>query len=286
MVDELTPLRTPGTAVASCSKGLPGHVARLKGMRTMLEESLSIVHDVSVAAAVGRRALPNRLCTVFKQSLGAQRAALSWLPRLEHWQLLHATDESALQAEAAQFTRAEGPSVSAALEMRPVFVPDLRDYPCRTSPHLSEQLPDTHHVLALPLHARHTPIGVICLYYAERTQVTDTHITHAQHAAGIALEELLRWRPVHASTDCHRPVWSTDTRAARWERIHQAAAYVAAREDCATAEGLAWLQEVSARDGQSLLDVADTVLQPSHAHQEWPGAQDSPPWHAAGSVPA
>lgn len=235
----------------------------------MPEESPSIMHDVSVAAAVGRRALPNRLCTAFTQSLGAQRAALSWLPRLEHWQLLHATDEPALQAEAAQFTRADGPSVSAALGMQPVFVPDLRDYPSRTGPPLAEALPGTRRVLALPLHARHTPVGVLCLYYTERTDVTSGHITHAQRAAALALEALLRWRPVHdAGTGCRRPVWTTSTRAARWERIHRAAEYVAARQECAVAEGLAWLQKVSARDGLSLLDVADTVLQPSRAHHD------------------
>ncbi|MFD0554275.1 hypothetical protein ACFQ0X_37795 [Streptomyces rectiviolaceus] len=71
---------------------------------------------------------------------------------------------------------------------------------------------------------------------------------------------------MHAGTGCRRPVWTTSTRAARWERIHQAADYIAAREDCAVAQGLAWLQEVSARDSLSLLDVADTVLQPSRAH--------------------
>ncbi|MGW6026738.1 GAF domain-containing protein [Streptomyces sp. NPDC055099] len=235
----------------------------------MPEEPPTIVHDVSVAAAVGRRALPNRLCTAFTQSMGAQRAALSWLPRLEHWQLLHATDEPALQAEAAQFTRADGPSVSAALGMQPVFVPDLRDYPCRTGPPLAEELPGTRRVLALPLHARHTPVGVLCLYYTECTDVTSDHITHAQRAAGLALEALLRWRPVHdAGTGCRRPVWTTSTRAARWERIHRAADYVAARQECAVAEGLAWLQKVSARDGLSLLDVADTVLQPSRAHHD------------------
>lgn len=232
----------------------------------MPEESPSIVHDVSVAAAVGRRALPNRLCTAFTQSLGAQRAALSWLPRLEDWQLLHATDEPALQAEAAQFTRADGPSVSAALGMQPVFVPDLRDYPCRTGPPLHEELPGTRRVLALPLHSRHTPVGVLCLYYAERTEVTPTHIVHAQRAAALALDALLRWRPVHEGTGCRRPVWTTSTRAARWERIHQASHHIADRQDCAAADGLAWLQEVSARDGLSLLDVADSVLQPSHAH--------------------
>lgn len=230
----------------------------------MLEESPSIVHEVSIAAAVGRRALPHRLCTAFTQSLGAQRAALSLLPRLEHWQLLHATDESALQAEAAQFALADGPSVSAALEMRPVFVPDLRDYPCRTGSRLAEELPDTRHVLALPLHVHQTPVGVISLYYTERTQATETLLAHAQCAVSLALEALLRWRPVHASAGCGRPVWSTDTRAARWARIHQAVGHVAAREECPVAEALAWLQEVSARDGLSLLDVADTLLQRSN----------------------
>ncbi|MFE6164757.1 GAF domain-containing protein [Streptomyces sp. NPDC056486] len=250
----------------------------------MPEESPSIVHDVSVAAAVGRRALPNRLCTAFRQSLGARRAALSWLPRLEHWQLLHATDEPALQAEAAQFTRADGPSVSAALGMRPVFVPDLRDYPCRTGTPLSDELPGTRRVLALPLHARHTPVGVLCLYYSERTEVTPTHITHAQRAAGLALEALMRWRPVHAGTGCRRPMWTTSTRAARWERIHQAADHVAARQDCAVAEGLAWLQGVSARDGLSLLDVADTVLQPSHVRHADESEEGSGRERVGGSV--
>ncbi|WP_435971953.1 GAF and ANTAR domain-containing protein [Streptomyces sp. Qhu_M48] len=230
----------------------------------MLDEPLSIVPDISIAAAVGRRALPNRLCAAFTRSLGAQGATLSLLPRVEHWQLLHATDESALQAEAAQFARAQGPSVSAALEMRPVYVPDLLDPPRGWGPGPSEEFPGTRPVLALPLHTPHTPIGVICLYFTESARVTDTHITQAQSAAGLALEALLRWRPVHAGADSRRPLWATDTRAARWERIHQAAGYVAAQEDCAASEGLARLQEVSSRDGQSLLDVADSVLQPSH----------------------
>ncbi|MEV4945587.1 GAF domain-containing protein [Streptomyces sp. NPDC053755] len=244
-------------------------------MRSTPEAPPSIVHDVSVAAAVGRRALPNRLCAAFTRSLGAQRATLSLLPRVEHWQLLHATDESALRAEAAQFTRADGPSVSAALEMRPVFVPDVPEAPdhaCPPGHDPADGLVDARHALALPLHVRDTPIGVICLYYTEHTPLTETGIGHAQRAADVALEALLRWRAVHASSDRGRPVWTTDTRAARWERIHQAADYVAAREDCGAAEGLAWLQEVSVRDGLSLLDVADTVLQPSHAHRLQAGA--------------
>ncbi|MFE5934432.1 GAF domain-containing protein [Streptomyces sp. NPDC056470] len=231
----------------------------------MLDESLSIVPDVSIAAAVGRRALPSRLCAAFTRSLGAQRATLSLLPRVEHWQLLHATDELALQAEAAQFARAEGPSVSAALEMRPVHVPDLRERPSGAGHGLSGEFPGARHVLALPLHSAHAPIGVICLYFTEPGRVTDAHIAEAQRAAGLALEALLRWRPVHAGAAVRRPLWATDTRAARWERIHQAAGYVAAQEGCAASEGLARLQEVSARDGRSLLDVADGVLQPSHA---------------------
>ncbi|MEU9863654.1 GAF domain-containing protein [Streptomyces sp. NPDC047971] len=237
----------------------------------MLDASLSIVPDISVAAAVGRRALPNRLCAAFTRSLGAQRATLSLLPRVEHWQLLHATDEPALRAEAAQFARAEGPSVSAALEMRPVYVSDLLDPSDDSRPDLSEEFPGTRHVLALPLHTAHSPIGVICLYFTEPTPVTDAHIAQAHRAAGLALEALLRWRPVHAGAGSRRPVWATDTRAARWERIHQAAGYIAVQEGCAASEGLARLQDVSARDGRSLLDVADGVLQPSHAVLEQPG---------------
>ncbi|MFF7178563.1 GAF domain-containing protein [Streptomyces sp. NPDC008121] len=235
------------------------------------------MHDVSVAAAVGRRALPSRLCAAFIQSLGAQRATLSLLPRVEHWQLLHATDESALRAEAAQFTRADGPSVSAALEMRPVYVPDVRDHPCPAGADPADGFLDVRHALALPLHIRDTPVGVICLYYTEPAPVTDVRITHAERAADVALEALLRWRAVHASSRRGRPVWTTDTRAARWERIHQAAGYVAAREDCAAADGLARLQEVSVRDGVSLLDVADTVLQPSHTHPAEPGTVTAVP---------
>ncbi|MFJ3993170.1 GAF domain-containing protein [Streptomyces sp. NPDC090032] len=234
----------------------------------------------ALAAAVGRRALPNRLCHAFMQALGAQRAALSFLPRLEDWQLLHATDERALQAEAAQFTCANGPSLSAALEVRPVLEHGLREDRCRSTPRLSEELPDTQQVLALPLHSRHRPIGVICLYYTQRTQLTDILVTHAQRAANLALEELLRWRPVHPSPACPRPVWTTDTRAARWERIHQAAELVAAREDSAAVNGLARLQEVSTREGLSLLDVADAFLQPAVAHQESLNAEGPRPLQA------
>ncbi len=223
---------------------------------------------LEVAAAVGRSALPRRICTAFTQGLGAQRAALSLLPSLDHWQLLHATDESALLGEAVQFTVADGPSVTAALEMRPVFVPDLQSRHRSTGPDLAEELPDVVQVLALPLNACRTPIGVMCLYYTQPTQLTGQHRDDAQRAADVALDALLRWRPVHASTGCERPVWTTDTRAARWRRIHQAAGCLAAREGCSAPEALAWLQTVSARDGLSLLAVADGLLQPSSCNEE------------------
>lgn len=231
---------------------------------TMLEETpetTSIVHDVSVAAAVGRGALPRRLCTAFAQGMGAQRAALSLLPSVDHWQLLYASDESALLGEAVQFTLADGPSINAALEMRPVLVSGLQNHH-RAGQQLADEVPDVQQVLALPLNERRTPIGVVCLYYTQPAHVTEPQIAHAQRAADVALDALLRWRHVHASTGCRHPVWTTDTRAARWHRIHQAAGCVAARQDCTAADGLAWLQAVSAREGLSLLDVADGLLQP------------------------
>ncbi|MEV1052055.1 GAF domain-containing protein [Streptomyces sp. NPDC049887] len=231
----------------------------------MLEEPPSIVHDVSVAAAVGRRTLPQRLCAAFTQALGAQRAALSFLPRVEQWRLLHATDEPALRGEAAQFTLGDGPSVSAALRMRPVHVRDLRGAPCHTGSPLHDGLADVRQVLALPMYVQHAPVGVICLYYTVRTEVTDAHVAEGQHAAALALDALLRWRPVHGSDECDCPVWATDTRAARWERIHQAAGYLAAREGCPVAEALSMLQAAGARDGLSLLDVSDALLQPRDA---------------------
>ncbi|WP_158751519.1 GAF and ANTAR domain-containing protein [Streptomyces bicolor] len=237
----------------------------------MLEETpetSSIVHDVSVAAAVGRGTLPRRLCTAFADGMGAQRAALSLLPSLDRWQLLHATDEAALLGEAVQFTLADGPSINAALEMRPVLASGLQDHHASAGRHLVDEVSDVEQVLALPLNERRTPIGVMCLYYTHPAQVTGPHIEHAQHAAGVALDALLRWRQVHASTGCRRPVWTTDTRAARWHRIHQAAERVAARGGCSAADALAWLQAVSARDGLSLLDVADGLLQPEPAPQE------------------
>ncbi|AWK11947.1 GAF domain-containing protein [Streptomyces spongiicola] len=238
----------------------------------MLEESPSIVHDVSVAAAMGRRSLPQRLCAAFARSLGAQRAALSFLPRLEHWRLLHATDEPALRAEAAQFTLGDGPSVSAALRMRPVHVADLRRAPCRRRSPLREGLDDVRRMLALPMHVQRTPVGVICLYYTGETELTEARVAEGQRAAGVALDALLRWRAVHGSDDCGCPVWTTDTRAARWDRIHRAAGYLAAREECPAAEALAMLQAAGTRDGRSLLDVSDALLQPRDAHgQHLPG---------------
>ncbi|AKJ09558.1 hypothetical protein ABB07_05855 [Streptomyces incarnatus] len=226
-------------------------------------EAPSIVHDVSIAAAVGRGALPRRLCTAFTAGMGAQRAALSLLPSLDHWQLLCATDESALLGEAVQFTRAVGPSINAALEMRPVLVSGLQNSHSSAGSHLADEVPDVEQVLALPLNERRTPIGVMSLYYTRPKQVTVPQLAQAQRAADVALDALLRWRRVHASSGCRRPVWKSDTRAARWHRIHRAAGCVAAREDCSTAEALAWLQAVSARDGLSLLEVADGLLQPS-----------------------
>ncbi|MFB7502043.1 ANTAR domain-containing protein [Streptomyces broussonetiae] len=231
----------------------------------MLEEApetTSIVHDVSVAAAVGRGTLPRRLCTAFTQGMGAQRAALSLLPSLDHWQLLHATDESALLGEAVQFTLADGPSINAALEMRPVLMSRLQDRHSSADSHLAGEVPDVHQVLALPMNERRTPIGVMSLYYTQRARVAPSQIAQAQCAAEVALDALLRWRQVHASAGSQRPVWQTDVRAARWHRIHQAAGCVAACEGCSKAEALAWLQAVSARDGLSLLEVADGLLQP------------------------
>ncbi|MFJ8924923.1 GAF domain-containing protein [Streptomyces sp. NPDC102364] len=235
----------------------------------MLEEDRSIVHDVSLAAAVGRRALPRRLCTAFAESLGAQHATMSLLPRLEQWQLLYASDEGALQAEAAQFAHAEGPSVDAALGARTAFVPDVHDN--GRSARLrswSDELPTLRHVLALPLHRRHGPLGVICLYYTHSAPPSPTQIAEAERATAVAREELLRWRPMHADAAGPDPVWATDTRAARWERVHQAAGYVAAREDCPVGEALTWLRVTSMRRHESLLDTCDGVLQPVGARAD------------------
>ncbi|MFF3490350.1 GAF domain-containing protein [Streptomyces sp. NPDC002795] len=241
----------------------------------MLEEGSSIVHEVSLAAAVGRRALPIRLCTAFAGSLGAQHATMSLFPCLEQWQLLYASDEGALRAEAAQFAHAEGPSVSAALEARTVFVPEVRDHDSRPhGPDWSDDLPGVRHVLALALHREFRPVGVICLYFTRPAHLSAAHIAEAERAADLAREELLRWRPAHANPAGPHPVWATDTRAARWERIHRAAGHVAAREDCAVGDALAWLQAASTRRRQSLLDTCDLVLQPAGAR---PGAHRAAP---------
>ncbi|WP_327673939.1 MULTISPECIES: GAF domain-containing protein [unclassified Streptomyces] len=241
----------------------------------MLEDGPSVVHDVSLAAAVGRRALPIRLCTAFTRSLGAQHATMSLFPCLEQWQLLYASDEGALRAEAAQFAHADGPSVSAALEARTVFVPEVRGADDRShAPDWSDDLPGVRHVLALALHREFRPVGVICLYFTRPTQLPAAHITEAERAADVAREELLRWRPAHADPAGPQPVWATDTRAARWERIHRAAGYVAEREDCPVGDALAWLQTASTRRKQSLLDTCDLVLQPAGAR---PGGQRRAP---------
>ncbi|MGD6741411.1 GAF domain-containing protein [Streptomyces sp. BH106] len=235
----------------------------------MLEEDRSIVHDVSLAAAVGRRALPMRLCTAFAESLGAQHVTMSLLPCLEQWQLLYANDEGALQAEAAQFAHGEGPSVDAALGARTAFIPDVHhtDNGRRTRPRRwSDELPALRHVLALPLHRKHGPLGVICLYYTHSAPPTPAQIAEAERATPLAGAELLRWRPLHA--DGPEPVWATDTRAARWERVHRAAGYVAAREDCPVGEALTWLRTTSLRRHQSLLDTCDHVLQPAGARAD------------------
>ncbi|WP_425825667.1 GAF domain-containing protein [Streptomyces fractus] len=241
----------------------------------MLEEGPSIVHDVSLAAAVGRRALPIRLCTAFARTLGAQHATMSLFPCLEQWQLLYASDEGALRAEAAQFAHADGPSVSAALETRTVFVPEVHGDNDRShAPSWTDDLPGVRHVLALALHREFRPVGVISLYFTRPTHLTAAHIAEAEQAAAVAREELLRWRPAHADPAGPQPVWATDTRAARWERIHRAAGYVAAREDCPVGEALTWLQTASTRGGQSLLDTCDLILQPAGAR---PGAHRASP---------
>ncbi|MFD7297812.1 GAF domain-containing protein [Streptomyces sp. NPDC059897] len=233
----------------------------------MLEEDRSIVHDVSLAAAVGRRALPMRLCTAFAESLGAQHVTMSLLPSLEQWQLLYASDEYALRAEAAQFSHAEGPSVDAALATRTVCVPDVHGHVRRARLRRSwtEDLPALRHVLALPLHRQRQRLGVLCLYYTHSAPPAPAHIAEAEQATAIAREEILRWRPVHADAGGPEPVWATDTRAARWERVHRAAGYVAAREDCPVGEALTWLRVTALRRHQSLLDTCDHILQPAGA---------------------
>ncbi|MFZ3558853.1 GAF domain-containing protein [Streptomyces sp. BH055] len=237
----------------------------------MLEEVPSLVHDVSIAAAVGRRSLPVRLCAAFTRSLGAQHAAVSLLPRLEHWQLLHATDETALQTEADQFTHAGGPSVSAALEMRPVCTTAARHAVRPAGTPGPAGVPfGVRQVLAVPLCARRTPIGVISLHYSHPVPLSDDDIALATEAAELAREELLRWRPVHTGPPRGGTRWTNDSRAARWQRIHQAAGFVAARDDRPVHEALAYLQETSRRGQHSLLDVCDRILQPPHTAQNPP----------------
>ncbi|MGW2346414.1 GAF domain-containing protein [Streptomyces sp. NPDC001661] len=237
----------------------------------MLEEDRSIVHDVSLAAAVGRRALPRRLCTAFAASLGAQHVTMSLLPSLEQWQLLYASDEYALRAEAAQFAHADGPSIDAALGTRTVFVPDVQGQVRHARLRCwTDELPALRHVLALPLHRQRQRLGVLCLYYTHSAPPAPAHIAEAEEATALAREEILRWRPVHADAGGPDPVWATDTRAARWERVHRAAGYIAAREDCPVGEALSWLRVTSVRRHQSLLDTCDHVLQPAGAQVEVP----------------
>ncbi|MFI5664901.1 GAF domain-containing protein [Streptomyces sp. NPDC051684] len=229
----------------------------------MPEEDRSIVHDVSLAAAVGRRALPMRLCTAFAESLGAQHVTMSLLPSFEQWQLLYASDEYALRAEAAQFAHADGPSIDAALGTRTVLVPDVPGQARHARlRRWADDLPALRHVLALPLHRQRQRLGVLCLYYTRSAPPAPAHIAEAERATALAREEILRWRPVHADADSPEPVWATDTRAARWERVHRAAGYIAAREECPVAEALNWLRVTSVRRHQSLLDTCDHVLQP------------------------
>ncbi|MFZ3566523.1 GAF domain-containing protein [Streptomyces sp. BH097] len=237
----------------------------------MLEEDRSIVHDVSLAAAVGRRALPRRLCTAFAESLGAQHVTMSLLPSFEQWQLLYASDEYALRAEAAQFAHAEGPSVDAALGTRTVLVPDVHGRARRARLRCwTDELPALRHVLALPLHRQRQRLGVLCLYYTRSDPPAPAHIEEAEQATALAREEILRWRPVHADATGPEPVWATDTRAARWERVHRAAGCIAAREDCPVGEALAWLRVTALRRHQSLLDTCDHVLQPVGAQMAGP----------------
>jgi hypothetical protein len=85
-----------------------------------------------------------------------------------------------------------------------------------------------------------TPIGVICPYFTEHIHLTDTRITHAKRATDLALEALLRWRPVHGQHRLPAPaVDHRHVRSARWEHVRQAVGYVAAREHCTAAEALA-----------------------------------------------
>jgi hypothetical protein len=224
---------------------------------------------MSLAAAVGRRALPMRLCTAFAESLGAQHATMSLLPCLEQWQLLYASDEGALRAEAAQFAHADGPSVDAALGARTTFIPDVHANGRSTRLRCwSDDLPTLRHVLALPLRRKHGPLGVICLYYTHSAPPSPAQIAEAERATALAREELLRWRPMHADAAGPEPVWATDTRAARWERVHRAAGYVAAREDCPVGEALTWLRVTSMRRRESLLDTCDDILQPAGARAD------------------
>jgi GAF domain-containing protein len=199
---------------------------------------------------VANRTLPPS----YREAMAADSVAFSLFPHTARWHLLHATDALALHGEEAQFTLGDGPTITASACARCVLVPDLRTATWPLSAHLAACLPPARTVLAVPVSLRQNALGVITIYYTQPQALGEREVKHAECAAQLAVEPLLRARESLTADGEDWPM------PARWCTVHQAIGMISAKLDCPAADALDLLRGHSFTTGHSLPDIASKIM--------------------------
>lgn len=200
--------------------------------------------------------LPDRLCAALCEGLPVDAATISLYTDAPDRQLLHASNEAALQLEEIQFELGEGPCVTAAATGRPVIVPDLHgrltEWPLFGAT-ARQRLPDIGSVYAFPMVDGPHHVGAVDLLRKDAWDPDEQTVRKASlavRATAVALLTIpddLPWEP-------------TEVMDAHWGRTHRTAGVMAQRLGISVDEALARLRAEAFGSGRPLPEVSDAIL--------------------------
>ncbi|MCQ4212578.1 GAF and ANTAR domain-containing protein [Streptomyces longispororuber] len=228
-----------------------------------------VARVAAVLTAAPQQQLPQQVCDAFASTLDADGCALSLIPHTEQALVVHATGIAG-PAELAQFTLADGPTVTASATSRTVLIDDLTHTTWPIGGCLSDQLPHIRAALALPVQLGGLCLGTITAYSTHPHHFTPDQADHALAAAQLAaapladsVTDLLGSHPTATqATEC-------------WVQVHQAVGYLAAQLHCTTTDALDLLRARAFTQNVSLHHLATHIL-PTHTTNRRPDTEPPP----------
>jgi len=153
--------------------------------------------------------LAGRICRVCVECLHVDGAAMSLLTATEARETLSVTDATAATVEDLQFTLGEGACIEAAVNGRPVLVPDLHDRGMTTrwpvfAAAVAEQT-DARALFALPLQLGTINLGVLDLYRTVPGPLRGHELRDVLAAVDTATVMLLGMSALARHSDGHQP---------------------------------------------------------------------------------